>query len=226
MPPAEIFMRPTLWIEIVYSIIMITTCLIIYFRTKEVHKLSQYKGIKYFRLSFLFFAISFLLRLIVTIQKMIFGGMGFRNVGIPGLPSLFIMYTGSMALLYLIQSMSWKHFKDPNKISGIMHLVAIIIAGTSFIYGREGNLLFGLTQVIFFIFAAILIITSHKKNKKKERKLSQFHLMYILFFASWLINGIALFVLITVSTIIGLIIYLISISLVALIAIKIIKITK
>jgi hypothetical protein len=220
------FMRPTLWIEIVYSIIMIATCLIIYFRTREVHKLSQYKGIKYFRLTFLFFAITYLLRSIVSIQKMIFGRLEFRNFGIHGLPQLLIIYTGSIALLYLIQSMAWKHFKEPEKVSGILHLIAVIIALVSFMFGKEGMMLFGLTQIVFFILAAILVIKNHNKTKKRKKGLSQFHIIYTLFFASWIINGIALFVLITMSTIVGWIIYLISILLLALIAIKIIKVTK
>ncbi len=226
MPPPEILMRPTLWIEIGYAIIMIATCLIIYFRTKEVHKLSQYKGIKYFRLSFLFFAITYLLRSIVSIQKMIFGRLEFRNLGLHGLPQLLIMYAGSMALLYLIHSMIWKKFKNPNKISKRLHLIAATIAIVSFMFGREGSILFGLTQIVFFISAMILIIKGHNKSKKKKKSTSQFHIVYILFFASWIINGIALFVLVTVSTIIGWIIYLISILLLILITIKIIKITK
>ena len=44
--------------ELIYSFVIIICSLMVYFGTKELYELSSYKGIKYFRQAFLFFAIS------------------------------------------------------------------------------------------------------------------------------------------------------------------------
>ena len=49
---------PYLWIEPIYSVIIILFSLFIYLRTKEIYELTYYKGIKYFRNAFLFFGIA------------------------------------------------------------------------------------------------------------------------------------------------------------------------
>ena len=53
--------------EIIYSFIIISCSLMIYFGTKELYKLSSHEGIKYFRQSFLFFALAYFFRSFIKI---------------------------------------------------------------------------------------------------------------------------------------------------------------
>lgn len=48
--------------EIIYSFVIIVCSLMIYFGTREIYRLSQHKGIKYFRTAFLFFAFAYFSR--------------------------------------------------------------------------------------------------------------------------------------------------------------------
>ena len=65
MPPNMPFVfLPVLRIgsELIYTLIIIIMCGIIYFKTKEIFDLTKHKGIGFFRNTFLFFALSYLMR--------------------------------------------------------------------------------------------------------------------------------------------------------------------
>ena len=63
------FMRPLMSLgfgsELIYSFVIILCSLMVYFGTKELYELSSYKGIKYFREAFLFFAIAYAFRSVI-----------------------------------------------------------------------------------------------------------------------------------------------------------------
>ena len=61
MPPGPgigFLKGPDLWVELTFATIIVVASLIIYLRTKELYELSEHKGIKYFRNTFLFFALA------------------------------------------------------------------------------------------------------------------------------------------------------------------------
>ncbi len=226
IPPPHMLINPSFWIEIFYALIIIITSLIIYFRTTEVAKLSQHKGIKYFRMTFLFFSISYLLRGILSLYKILVGRPRFGSLGLVGLPLFLIVYFSTMAFLYLIYSLIWKEFKHPDKIVIVLHFIAFLIAIFTFVLTRSGFAIFSLIQLILLILAIILSVKKHNINKKKRKGLSQYYIIYIMFFASWIINNMATFLFTNVSVLLGGFIYIISILLLIMVMIKIIKITK
>ena len=61
-PPLEFLMPPQIGAELIYSFVIIACSLMVYYGTKELYELSSYKGIKYFRQAFLFFAIAYFFR--------------------------------------------------------------------------------------------------------------------------------------------------------------------
>ena len=65
--------------EIIYSFVIIVCSLMIYFATKELYELSKHKGIKYFRLSFLFFAIAYFFRSFIKIVLFYFDKQEIRT---------------------------------------------------------------------------------------------------------------------------------------------------
>ena len=91
----------------------------IYFGTKEIYDLSSYKGIKYFRQAFLFFAIAYFFRFLIEFVVISFNTNEIFEIYpiVLGYFALFIfMYLSSISIFYLIYSISWKKWKDKSKM--------------------------------------------------------------------------------------------------------------
>jgi len=213
-------------IEVIYSIVIMIISLLIYYRTKELYKLSQHQGIKYFRLTFLFFGLSYGFKLFINYFKLTIGN-NFPMHMFPYNLSLIITYTTSMAFLSLIYSLVWKKYKLKDNIF-VLHTIALIITLSSIMQkGREGILCFALIQIIFFIIALIISITHLIKQRKKHKKTKlNIHIIYLLFLVSWIFNILATILSITVSILTGTIIYSISFVLLLIILIRIYNLTK
>jgi hypothetical protein len=175
--------------ELLYSFVIIICSLMVYFGTKELYELSSHKGIKYFRQSFLFFALAYFFRssiifLVSIFQKSMILDLSPRFFGI--LTLLIFMYTSTMAVFCLLYSVIWKRFNNEKSIY-LFHIAAIALSiMTGFI--REMQVLLGL-QIILFVFVIIFEYAAHKNssNKKKGKSL---YLIYILLFAFWTLNVI------------------------------------
>ena len=98
---------PMLITELIYSFVIIIASLMVYFSTKELYDLSKHKGIKYFRLAFLYFAIAYFFRYFIKFFVYAFG-IGRTPEFSPqfiGFLSLFVfLYASSMAIFYLLYS--------------------------------------------------------------------------------------------------------------------------
>ncbi len=115
--------------EIIYSFVIIVCSLMIYFGTRELYELSKHKGIKYFRLSFLFFALAYFFRSFIKIILFYFNKQEIRTI-LPffGNITLFIfVYFSIIAIFYLIYSVMHKKYKQKYIIS-LAHITAIIIS--------------------------------------------------------------------------------------------------
>jgi len=211
MPPPPMFFNPFgLWIEIVYALIVVLSCFFIYFKTRELYELTSHKGIKYFRNTFLFFGMAYLIRFVMNlihslrIDHRLFEPFGFGIFE----GALFVMaYLSSMALIYLIYSIAWKEVGGflKNK-SYLLHLLAIIIA--LFSMTERGPFIFLGFQSLLFILLAVIGYISYRKDKKKKH--SNIYLLYLLIFALWIVTNIMSFV-VLFSPIIGLTIYAVSV---------------
>ena len=191
MPPGlanglmQQFAEATLATELIYSFVIIVISLMIYFSTKELYELTDHKGIKYFRFSFLFFAISYFFRSFVKFLILFFNDSSLVIEVYPVLTLVslfFLMYASSMAIFYLVLSVSWKKWNGYSK-EWIFHVIAILIAFASILLR---NTLFVLEIfLILFLFIAVVIYLSSKQKKKKR---SYLHTIYILLFAFWILN--------------------------------------
>lgn len=212
---------PMIWIELIYSLIVIISCSIIHFRTKELYELSSYKGIKYFRNAFLFFGLAFFarffLRLIAIIDGPSRGDFIFFGTGF-----LIFLYAGLMAGFYLIYSSIWKQFKNPEQFRWIFHPVALTIAAIVIIFllGPSTLIVLG-----FIFFIAAILAYSKKKEPKKNGGIKQLHIIYILLFISWIASAAAhLFIRISTGT--SLLLYGVSSLLFLVILYRVIESTK
>ena len=183
-------MSPNVSLEMFFSFVIIACSLMIYFGTKELYELSRHKGIKYFRMSFLFFAIAYGIRSIIKYITL--------NLNIPRIldlnPRLFyfeigeftlfvFMYFSAMAVFYLLHSVIWERCEKKKFKTYPFHILAILIA---VITTRFANSIVYLTiNLILLLFLVLTFKLSKKQNHKKN---SSLHVIYTLMFFFWSIN--------------------------------------
>ncbi|MBT4377097.1 hypothetical protein HOD29_07020 [archaeon] len=215
-------MQASFGMEVFYSFVIILCALLIYFGTRELYKLTSHKGIKYFRLAFLFFAISYFFRALIKFTLLVFDP---RQI-IHNIPPIFwslnqmlFMYFSAMAVFYLLYSVLCKKLKSKKESLILLHILAIVIAIVTPIFN---NLFFSLIiNLILLSFVAIVFIISHRDSKKKKKK-SWFYLIYLLLFVFWILNIIDILIPTFLQTF-QLIIYLASTTIFVFILYKVLR---
>jgi hypothetical protein len=214
----EHLITPNLGIEIIYSFIIIVCSLMIYFGTKELYELSSHKGIKYFRQTFLFFALAYFLRSFIKFISVYFNTAEIFNI-CPcmlnvslGYISLFLfIYLASVAIFSLIFSICHKKISKINFAH--FHLIAILI-GILAVY-LNNHTAYLIINIILLLTILGAIIACGEKVKKN--KLFPAYLLLIIF---WILNIIDLLVPSIIQPF-QLAIYLVSISTFLLILYKV-----
>lgn len=175
-------------IEVVYSLLILILCLVIFYKTKDLYDLTEHKGIKYFRLAFLFFGVSYLLRIalsLVIVYTDLVTGFGFQRQ----MNELYVLipfaYFSFLAILSLTYSLVWNKIKlgKINEVLAINLLSLVLLFSILF-----GPLTFFTTQLIIVIFCFVLIIILSEKKQKKKHHFSTLKISYILLLVFWLFN--------------------------------------
>ena len=172
--------------EIIYSFVIIACSLMIYFATRELYELSKHKGIRYFRLSFLFFALAYFFRSFIKIILFYFDKQELRLI-LPifgSITLLFFVYFSVMAIFYLVYSVLYKKWKNPY----IIYLLQIIAITISIIMTLSGFPLQGylLLNLLLFIFIAYAVYTCYHQSKKK--KSLNLYIISLLLSIFWIFN--------------------------------------
>jgi hypothetical protein len=190
-PPIEFLFPQELGVELIYSLVIILCSLMIYYSTKEMYELSSYKGIKYFRLAFLFFAIAYFFRYFIFFILAVFSLGNFLWASpreIFNLSTMVFLYSSSMAVFYLLYSVMWKKWNHSKTKTIIFNVLAIIIAfvGISF-RGMEVSLFL---SIILFVFSSFILFIAYQnsKNKQKGKNLLIIYLLLFVFFFLNIIN--------------------------------------
>jgi len=162
-------------LEFAYSFLVLVIFIYLFYKTKHIFDLTKHKGIKYFRMSFLFFALSFFTRFMFFLIRLIVHN---TNLHIPGrtlsfLSLIFITYFSTIAISYLIYSTLWRKVK---------HIVFFVFANLLSIVSIL--MFYFRNSFIFFIFIQLfLIISLIFVNSKKK---TQF--IYPLISLFWIFN--------------------------------------
>jgi hypothetical protein len=188
---AEQVTQASLTTEILYSFIIIICSLMIYFGTKELYELSSHKGIKYFRMAFLFFASAYFFRSFIKLILFYFNVKGIflipsnlLNPFMGQITLILFMYFSTMAIFYLLYSVIYKKWNYENKIY-LFHIFAIIVAMFS-VVSRNPYSYLGLNIfLLLFVFAAAYISYKTQKRKTKGHNL---YLIYLLLLFFWILN--------------------------------------
>ncbi|GFO97988.1 hypothetical protein ig2599ANME_2199 [groundwater metagenome] len=187
MPPYHLIDPTRLVVELSYTLIVVFLCFTIYFRTREIYELTKYEGIKYFRITFLFFGLAFLFRFISVFVMVM--GMTF-DIEISRylfriFPLVFNGYFSTMAILSLTYSMIWKELQIKHMLI-VSNAIAIIISGIAF-FSRSHVILIE-AQAVLLIFTVIMALYVYSRSKK----ISQLFILYVLFFLFWIVNLLTL----------------------------------
>jgi hypothetical protein len=220
--PLEFLMPPQIGAELIYSFVIVISSLMVYYATKEMYELSSYKGIKYFRNAFLFFAVAYFFRYFIQFFLFFFN---IRNIlefspRYIGWISLFIfLYASSMAVFYLLYSVMWKKWNHSISRILLFNLLALIIAlvGSSF---RDEGVLF-ILNIILLAFVSFILFTAYQDNKNKHKGKGLF-IIYLILFIFWVLNVIDILIP-KFLQIYQLVIYLASILLFMIILYKVLK---
>jgi len=180
--------------ELIYSFVIIVCSLMVYRATREMYELSSYKGIKYFRYAFLFFAIAYLFKSFIKFLLVYFGASRIIDItpGFVGMITLFaFMYFSSLSVFYLLYSLIWKRWSGRYGIITSFHILSIAIAFIT-ITTTSIAVLIGINLFILAIAIIGLIITynesrTHKRSKNKKKG-SSMYFIYTLLFIFWIFN--------------------------------------
>ncbi len=208
--------------DLLYSFVIIVVSLMVYYGTKELYELSNHKGIKYFRLAFLSFALAYFFRSLI---KFLLLTLNFRELmelrtQVIGIASVWLfMYFSAMAIFYLLFGVMYKKWEDKNFIIYIFHAIAFFI-GLIVILSRNGLVYFYM-NIILLAFVIAILIYSYKDSKKKKRGIN-LYAIYVLLFVFWIINIIDILVPSFFATY-QLFIYMVSIGIFLTILYKVLK---
>lgn len=209
-------------IDLIYSFVIILCSLMIYYSTKEMYELSSYKGIKYFRYAFLFFAIAYLFKSFIKFMLVYFGASRIidLNPRFMGPLTLFIfMFFGTLAIFYIVYSLLWKKWNGKSRaILGIFYLLSIAI---SFIIITTRQVWVFIATSIFIFAISLFGMYLTKKQSKDKKKKNSIHTIYTLLFIFWILNMIE--VLIPTQQIFQLVLYLFSLGVFLTILYKVLK---
>jgi hypothetical protein len=187
-PPIGQFFTIGIGTEIIYSFVIIVCSLMIYLGTKELYKLSSYKGIKYFRQSFLFFAIAYFFRSFIKFVLLYFNISRIHEISpmlFGNLTLLIFMYFSSLAIFCLLYSVMGKKWNWNPKKGYLFHLLAFIIS-LAVVLSTNSLVYLGLNVLLFIIVLSAVCIS--RKNKKKKIKGHNLYTIYLLLSFFWILN--------------------------------------
>lgn len=199
-------------IELIFTIAVILLCLLIYFRTKEIFKLTKHKGVYYFRNTFLYFALAYVFRFFLILFQLYMISVDIRIPRHTLMPFFLVItsYLSTMAIVMLTLSVIWK---KAAKYEYSLHFLALCIS--LFAFFTRSTFILILLQAVLLVFTVITSYFSHKKSKKFSKLMA----IYFLLFIFWILSLSSLsarrfvpfgtnFIAQTISLVIFLIIYL------------------
>ena len=167
--------------EIIYAIFITAICLAIYFKTRDIYKLTRHSGIYHFRNIFLFFAFAYILRLVMVFILLSFAPFGIRGLHQFHLINLLLIgYFSTMAILSVTMTVLMKK-NGSEKHVNLLHISAIFLSVFVFVMRSQELLL--IIQTALFAFSVLLLFAARVKGNSLQNRLT-----YLLLFAFWIIN--------------------------------------
>lgn len=167
-------------LEILYSFVIILCSLMIYKATKELYELSNHKGIKYFRLAFLFFAIAYFFRSFIRFFLIYFDVRAIHEISAKtfGTATLFIfLYFSTMAIFYLLYSVVWEKLNRSAVSIYIFHVFALSLSIIIVLF--KSPAIYLIVNLALLAVALLIVFISHRA-KTKTKKPHNLYIIYVL----------------------------------------------
>ncbi|MBO8180139.1 MAG: hypothetical protein H0Z19_06615 [Archaeoglobus sp.] len=183
LPPTEFIAFEALYFSVIFLL-----CFILYYKLREVYKITDYKGFYFFSNTFLFLGVAYFLRSVTFLlftSGVLLDELSFEGVrGLMLFSVAFLAYSGSVAILYNIYSLLWRWLeKIPSE--ALIHIIAVLIALISII--ARSPLAFVTSQLILTLFLLMAIFINYR-HYKFDGKVKRAYPLYILLFVFWLLN--------------------------------------
>lgn len=174
-------------VELCYTLVVVFLCFLIYYKTRELYDLTKYEGIRYFRITFLFFGFAFLFRFlsIFIILMDLTLDLDLSMYLFRIFPLVLNGYFSTMGILSLTYSIIWKELQIKHFLI-ISNAIALLISSVAF-FSRSPSLLIS-AQAVLLVFTIIMALYFIGRS----RKISQLFILYVLFFLFWIVNLLAL----------------------------------
>ncbi len=177
-------------IELVYFLVVIAICLVIYFKAKELHTISQHRGLYYFKNIFLYFSLSYSFRLLhmaLILSEEVFP-VDFSLL-VPRLTLFAVTYFSTMAILSIAMAAIIKNLKKSagKRVPYLLHAIALVLSFPAAFSRSNATLI--LLQTLLLLGAVVFVFLEPQKGKRKL--LSQNRMTYLLLAVFWIVNLLA-----------------------------------
>lgn len=169
--------------ELIYTLLAVVFCFVIYYKTKDLYDLTKHKGIQHFRNAFLFFGLAYISRFALQILMLsnITMNLFMRMRLVHPFFLLFTSYLSTMAIFYLVYSTIWKKIGN-NHFIILSNALAILLSAITFIC-RSPEIM-AVFQFVLLIIALLISIFAPEKS----RRFSKNKILYFLVLVFWLFN--------------------------------------
>ena len=176
-------------LEALYTLIIVSICMVIALKSDRFFRISFHNGIRYFRNAFIFFGASFLARYILGLLS----DLRVSNIEIV---KVIFEYLIIMAGFFLFYSLIWKKFASRKEYSSminskitVFHLMAITLAIMDTLWHTYNFMFF--SQIIIFIYTSVISFTNYLRNSGKRKFLKFYFIGMLLVLSAWTLNFLA-----------------------------------
>jgi len=177
----------SIMIELVYSFIIISLSLAVYFKTSRIYCLSRHKGIFHFRNIFLYFSLAFLFRLMhlfLLLSDIIFlPGMSVEGHVIS---LILIGFFSTMAIVSTVYTVATRRISFSNrKLFYIQIAVALAMSILSLAFRSPVPIIIATTALLA---ASATVVVTNTSRSASRRSLVFNRATYLLLLTFWILN--------------------------------------
>ena len=177
-------------LETIYFLIVSGICVLIYYRTREIYRISRHQGIRHFRNIFFYFAIAYIFRFIEVSFLIYRNLLSARFPGFHQLILIPITYFSSMAIFSIIAAIFISKIKSGGlKMDAFMHIASISFALFSFMTRSHADIIILQTSILSL---SIVYIILRNRDFKAKNAFGKKKAIYYLLFVFWVLNLITL----------------------------------
>lgn len=186
MTPFVLPVREFFMIEIIYFLIITALCSAIFIKTREIYKLTGYRGIGFFRNIFLYFSLGYFFRFIHL--AIILGKSNIKAVHLfHSINFIFIGYFSTMAVFYICLATLAQKIKFSDIQIVIWTQVIAVVGSIILFMSKSLEFIIFIQMTIFAVTLVVTLITSRRPTLF-SKLFSNNSITYGMLFMFWVIS--------------------------------------